>query len=110
MVSVDAGVLGAVWVAAEPTNDLNMTHSEQRIKPNVHPEGDVHQGKFSAIPHPLPEDHHARPQFKPIPDTGWKGQPSVPSQSGGSDEVDFLNKPPYFWKSEGDKFQAKYVT
>ncbi|PSR72929.1 hypothetical protein PHLCEN_2v11166 [Hermanssonia centrifuga] len=78
-----------------------MTHSEQRIKPNVHPEGDVHQGKFSAIPHPLPEDHHARPQFKPIPDTGWKGQPSVPSQSGGSDEVDFLNKPPYFWKSEG---------
>ncbi|KAI0806318.1 Mss4-like protein [Irpex lacteus] len=67
----------------------------------------MHKGEHSNIPHPPPEDEHQPSHTKPIPDTGWKGL--LPSQKGGDDEPDFLNKPPYTWKSEGNKFVPKYT-
>ncbi|KAA1467314.1 hypothetical protein DENSPDRAFT_235739 [Dentipellis sp. KUC8613] len=45
---------------------------------------------------------------KPIPDTGWRGQPPVPSSAGGESEPDYMHKPPYYWTSEGDLFQPQY--
>lgn len=83
-----------------------MAQNNSRVKPNVHPEAPKHQGEHSSIPHPPPEDHPGQ-AFKPAPDTGWTGP--IPSQKGGDREEDFLNKPPYTWESEGDKFVAKYT-
>ncbi|TFY55698.1 hypothetical protein EVG20_g9222 [Dentipellis fragilis] len=45
---------------------------------------------------------------KPIPDTGWRGQPPVPSSAGGESEPDYIHKPPYYWTSKGDLFQPRY--
>lgn len=84
-----------------------MTQDNDHVKANAHPDAEVHQGEHSSIPHPPPEDHHSKPSMKPIPETGWTGP--IPSQEGGDREEDFLNKPPYNWKSEGDKFVPKYV-
>lgn len=86
--------------------------TESHVQPNAHPESDVKRGEHSTIPHPPPEDHPKNDPVvhKPIPDTGWRGQPSLPSQQGGTGETDFMNKPPYWWKSEGDKFKVKYVS
>lgn len=76
---------------------------------NAHSASDSHPGEHSAIHHPPPEDHtKANPAEKEIPDTGWIGRPAIPSEKGGEEEEDFLNKPPYTWKSEGDKFVRKY--
>ncbi|KZT29905.1 hypothetical protein NEOLEDRAFT_1153756 [Neolentinus lepideus HHB14362 ss-1] len=82
--------------------------------PEVHPNphGEFKSGEHSAIPHPPPEDdpgQHTELQ-KPWPDTGWRGEPNIPSQKGGDYEPDFMNKPPYFWKPEGDKFEARYTS
>lgn len=47
-------------------------------------------GKHSSIP---PQDQ--RGHLKPIPDTGWRRDPAVPSHKGGDGEPDFMRKPPY---------------
>jgi hypothetical protein len=83
-----------------------MSQNNGPVKPNVHPEAPKHEGEHSTIPHPPPEDH-PKQEIKPAPETGWTGP--IPSQEGGDSEPDFLNKPPYTWKSEGDKFVAKYT-
>ncbi|OBZ72514.1 hypothetical protein A0H81_07839 [Grifola frondosa] len=64
----------------------------------------------SNIPDPPPEGHPHKGQRKSIPDTGWRGHPSIPSQNGGNSEKDFTQKPPYEWTSEGGKFQPKYTS
>lgn len=76
----------------------------------AHPFAHVEQGPHNAIPHPPPEDHPNEnpPRTRPIPDTGWRGDPPIPSKDGGSGEKDFMKKPPYEWVSEGDKFKVKY--
>ncbi|TCD66440.1 hypothetical protein EIP91_001377 [Steccherinum ochraceum] len=84
--------------------------NKRRIHTNVHPEADLHQGEHSYIPHPPPDDHHERHEYKAFPDTGWRGEPKIPSSKGGADELEFLHKPPYEWKSEGGRFEAKYTT
>ena len=43
-----------------------------------------------------------------FPDTGWRGEPLIPSSRGGSNEKDFMKKPPYDWTGEGDLFKPKY--
>ncbi|KAI9060986.1 hypothetical protein FKP32DRAFT_1654854 [Trametes sanguinea] len=89
----------------------NMSSSKnERVHPNVHPEAPKHQseGPHSEVPHPPPEDHHEKEPTKPFPDTGWRGP--VPSQQGGSEEKDFMHKPPYEWISEGDRFKPKYYS
>lgn len=90
------------------------TQNTKNIRPNAHPESELKKGEHSMIPHPPPEDYHAHgfshEDIKPTPDTGWRGQPDVPSQEGGDYEADFLNKPPYDWRSEGDLFKAKYTS
>ncbi|KAI0050462.1 hypothetical protein FA95DRAFT_1536246 [Auriscalpium vulgare] len=79
------------------------------VQPNAHPESEPKQGQHSDIPRPPPEHDPAQVDVKKdIPDTGWTGP--VPSRNGGSGEGDFMNKPPYFWNSEGDKFTPKYVS
>ncbi|KAJ3554538.1 hypothetical protein NM688_g3051 [Phlebia brevispora] len=81
-----------------------------KVQPNAHPEAELLQGEYSAIPHPPPEDQHEKAHMKPIPDTGWRGNPAVPSNHGGDEEADFLNKPPYTWQSTGDLFKVKYIS
>ncbi len=98
-------VCGALHVDFTP--ELIMSDNDQHVKSNAHPDAPMHKGEHSGIPHPPPEDQHQPSHTKPIPDTGWKGP--LPSQKGGDDEPDFLNKPPYTWKSEGDKFVPKYT-
>lgn len=78
---------------------------------NAHPDSHLEETEHSVIPHPPTEDHHGDSDgHKDIPDTGWTGQPPIPSQEGGDYETDFMNKPPYFWKSEGDKFKKHYTS
>ena len=85
-----------------------------KVQTNAHPEAHLPHGEHSIIPHPPPDDLHAydkeASKAVPFPDTGWRGDPKIPSQEGGDSEKDFLNKPPYTWKSEGDLFKAKYTT
>jgi hypothetical protein len=83
-----------------------MSDGEQHVKANVHPDAPIHKGEHSTIPHPPPQDQE-RNRMKPVPDTGWKAP--LPSKDGGDKEPDFLNKPPYSWKSEGNKFVPKYT-
>ena len=83
------------------------TSENGQVKINAHPDAKSLEGQHSTIPHPPPEDRHKR-EHKPIPDTGWRGQPNIPSQQGGDGENDFLNKPPYTWHSEGNLFEPKY--
>lgn len=85
-------------------------NGEDKIRPNAHPEAELRQGEHSSIPHPPPEDHHENRKYKTIPDTGWRGQPDVPSKEGGDGEVNFLSKPPYTWKDELDLFEPKYYS
>lgn len=54
---------------------------------------------------PKPTEVHVTEKKSP-PDTGWPYD--VPSKEGGDGEPDFMHKPPYFWKSEGDKFKPTY--
>ncbi|OSX58734.1 hypothetical protein POSPLADRAFT_1151301 [Postia placenta MAD-698-R-SB12] len=84
--------------------------STNHVKVNAHPDSTVHKGTHSNIPHPPPGDRpHCSPTVnKPIPDTGWRGQPLIPSKDGGTREKDFIHKPPYKWESEGDLFKPKY--
>lgn len=77
------------------------------VHANIHPEAKQHQGEHSNVPHPPPEDNQ---EHKAFPDTGWRGTPKIPSQDGGDGEQDFMNKPPYSWKSENDIFKVKYRT
>ncbi|KIJ67055.1 hypothetical protein HYDPIDRAFT_109048 [Hydnomerulius pinastri MD-312] len=66
---------------------------------NAHPESQARQGTHSTIHHP-PEDHthhDTSGDSKPIPDTGWRGEPATPSSDGGDSEKDWFNKPPYRW-------------
>lgn len=65
---------------------------------------------YSLMPHPPAEDRHEKKQGQKAttPDTGWRGQPAIPSQNGGDYEKDFINMPPYSWKSEDDIFQCHY--
>lgn len=86
--------------------ELTMSDDDQHVKSNVHPNAFMHKGEHSTIPHPPPED--TAKEYKPTPDTGWKYP--LPSKDGGDKEHDFLNKPPYTWTSEGDKFKAKYYS
>ncbi|KAI0951087.1 hypothetical protein AcW1_008222 [Taiwanofungus camphoratus] len=89
-----------------------MSHLDHNVQPNVHPHVPVDEGEQTSMPHPPPEDHlHNNPVVrKPIPDTGWWGQPPIPSKDGGTLERDFIHKPPYVWKSEGDLFVPKYTS
>ena len=84
--------------------------TSNHVKPNAHPEAPVHYGPHSRIPHPPPEDHPTRNTHETheIPDTGWRGE--LPSRKGGTYEKDYMHKPPYEWKSEGDRFKAKYYS
>ncbi|KAI0682844.1 Mss4-like protein [Cytidiella melzeri] len=84
-----------------------MSDDDQHIKTNVHPDAPMHKGEHFTIPHPPPQDQQQN-KSKPIPETGWNAP--VPSKDGGADEPDFMNKPPYTWKSEGNKFVAAYTT
>ena len=94
-------------VVNKTTATMSETTDQRKVEANAHPDSKPRQGGHSTIPHPPPEDRH-RSEYKPVPDTGWRGQPKIPSQSGGDGEPDFLNKPPYKWLSEGDLFDAKY--
>ncbi|KAI0710083.1 Mss4-like protein [Earliella scabrosa] len=88
-----------------------MSSNQDRVHPNVHPEAHRSQpdGSHSDVHHPPPEDDPLlRPTNKSVPDTGWRG--SIPSQHGGDQEEDFMNKPPYHWKSEGNLFKPKYYS
>ncbi|KAI0077896.1 hypothetical protein K474DRAFT_1661129 [Panus rudis PR-1116 ss-1] len=87
-------------------NDDNQV--KPTVKPNAHPDAELHQGEHSIIPHPPPDEHPQNKAYKPFPDTGWTGTPDIPSKDGGYSEEDFLHKPPYEWRSEGDKFVPKY--
>lgn len=90
------------------------TQNTTRIKSNVYPKAVLKEGEHYVLPYPPPEDYHAygfsHEDFKPIPDTGWRGKPDVPSHKGGDYEADFLNKPPYDWQGEDNLFQAKYTS
>ena len=90
-----------------PDVDLD---GDNQVKVNIHPGAELHQGEHSLIPHPPPEDHHDNRDYKTIPDTGWRGKSDVPSEGGGDGEDNFVNKPPYTWKSEGNLFKPKYYT
>ncbi|KDQ57221.1 hypothetical protein JAAARDRAFT_688731 [Jaapia argillacea MUCL 33604] len=88
------------------------------VSHSIHATSHTYQGPHSSIPHPPPQDHHdpaiheSHPDSnkKPIPDTGWRGSPPIPSQDGGDYELDYLNKPPYKWDSDGGKFIVKYTS
>lgn len=69
-----------------------------------HPGKNNHQHLKSFIPQPPPGAKESIK--KPFPETGWEGD--LPSQEGGDKEDDFMNKPPYWWKS--DKFEVKYTS
>lgn len=71
----------------------------------VHNHTQFHLDKHPAILHPLPDA-----QWGHIPDTGWRGDPPVPSRDGGDGDIDFMSKPPYNWKSEGGKFEPKHYS
>lgn len=64
----------------------------------------VHAHLKSFIPQPPPGLKES--MKKDFPDTGWEGD--LPSKEGGDYEKDFMNKPPYFWKS--DKFEVTYTS
>ncbi|TFY80661.1 hypothetical protein EWM64_g3354 [Hericium alpestre] len=84
------------------------------IHPQAHPDSIIEPGTGEAnIVHPPPQDHPALNvpnNQRPIPDTGWRGQPSVPSSAGGDSEKNFMRKPPYFWKGEPGMFIPKYTS
>ncbi|KAH9940995.1 Mss4-like protein [Amylocystis lapponica] len=84
--------------------------SDSHVEPNAHPDAPIHNGPQYTIPHPPPEDHAEPTRLKAHPDTGWRGQPPIPSREGGKGDPNFLHKPPYTWKSEGDLFKPKYTT
>lgn len=74
------------------------------VQANAHPDRIVHPGENSDIHHPPPTEG-PKPE-KEVPDTGWRGP--IPSEQGGTEEKDYMNKPPYNWKSKDDKFVPKY--
>jgi len=85
-----------------------MTTPAHNAHTHVHPHATLHKGKHSYIPHPPPADRPEKETYKPFPDTGWRGEPELPSSNGGDGEQDFLGKPPYEWTSEGALFKPKY--
>ncbi|EJF64593.1 hypothetical protein DICSQDRAFT_144357 [Dichomitus squalens LYAD-421 SS1] len=90
-----------------------MSATDGYVKPNAHPEApktNPREREHSDIYHP-PADNgpsKAGASKTQFPETGWNGP--IPSQSGGDKEQDFMNKPPYFWKSEGDRFKRKHFS
>ncbi|EIM91012.1 uncharacterized protein STEHIDRAFT_49041 [Stereum hirsutum FP-91666 SS1] len=75
---------------------------------NAHPGYYHEETEHSVIPHP--PDEEQKSGHEDFPDTGWRGQPPTPSQDGGDSEKDFMHKPPYLWKSDGDKFEKHYTS
>ncbi|KAJ8589740.1 hypothetical protein M405DRAFT_738089 [Rhizopogon salebrosus TDB-379] len=83
---------------------------------NAHPELQTKDGTNSSIHHPPPSDHTQQDHSsdkKPIPDTGWRGSPPIPSSHGGDTEEDWMSKPPYSWTPvhgpDGNElFKTKY--
>lgn len=90
--------------------DNDNYHLKGGILPNAHPEAAPHQGEHYTVPHPPREDHINKPKSKSFSDAGWRGTPEIPSREGGDEEKDFMSKPPYWWKSEGNKFIPGYTT
>lgn len=85
--------------------------THEQVHPNVHSETQKRRPEDSAhsdVYHPPPEDDPKREPRKSFPDTGWRGP--IPSQDGGTEEEDFMHKPPYEWNSEGDLFRPKYFS
>ncbi|KAI0784193.1 hypothetical protein C8Q75DRAFT_800553 [Abortiporus biennis] len=74
---------------------MSATANVISIHPNVHPESKSCKGELSSIPHPPPADQHETQHKKPIPDTGWRGSPDIPSKDGGHYEIDFMHKLPH---------------
>ncbi|KAG1804762.1 Mss4-like protein [Suillus plorans] len=75
----------------------------------MHPESQTKTRPYSCFHH-----HPDRSDDKkPIPDTGWRGSPPIPSSDGGDSEKDWMSKPPYNWLpargvSGEELFKTKY--
>ena len=88
-------------------HNCGMPQNNNHVRTDARP-GEQLGGELSAVPPPFPEDHHVNSGIKPVSNAGCEGP--VPSKKGGDSEYDFMNKPPYNWKSGSDKFVPKYAT